>query len=967
MEEKLVAKIERYKKKLENCHNDQERIDIQDDIDRMKEELRRTHHDIPISLTMSSDTSGVQSGNKQVYAHHYYEASANNSANDTTLLVDYLYKAASTCDIISLGQLDGSEAVGHKAMTLSQVYISLNTTNNVDMSDDEKLSEYTKTPKYRNRFNVRPLTTIEAIGKSKYVMLLGAPGSGKTTFIDYLTVCLARIKRYLYEEKTKDREVWVDKLVGWSKEFYIPVKINLREWAVSSDVASARRGSISLLQKILRQQLTFIDCGDSYELVWKSLCSGAALLLLDGLDEVVNIQALKIISESISIARVELNAPIVVTCRTLDYDYEPLRQLDCFDTFTLAPFTNEQIDQFVDAWYIQYNESRKRPIGQAKRDALDLRKAIEDRTDLRELAALPLLLTVMAIVHASEGRLPDARSLLYYKSIEILLLRWRQPKDEPDIIQRLDIPDFRHANLVNIMARIGYEAHDKNDRDKHFDAKYSRTVLPPSDISEGIIDVVIKDYLSTKTHDDRQLDIWSINLRYELANRNGLLLKRGPKLFSFPHRTFQEFLAGYYLAGHRNRRILCRERAISAHWHESIMLMIGYRVLSPEANDIEFPLDVVQDLKNQDPLSQILAGEILALVGHGRTSNYDAALVQSNGLWRQVVSNLVKLAFDEESPLDCSLRVRAARIHGLLCFGPLENSDHSQPVFPAPDPRLPLAVVGLPENDSKKWVLALHHYLYQIEGGEFWHGDEEKQQARSIQLPYSFMIGKYPITNAEYARFVRSGGYKNERWWTPNGWKFIQPGGHPWDDQSRIIDGPRLWNDVRFNGPTQPVVAISWYEAAAYCRWLTEKGHKTGWLPRNRHFRLPTSLEWERAARHTDHRQYPWGNESPGPEFANYEITRVGAPSPVGCFPKGQSFDGIQDLAGNVVEWLSTSHYEPTETIAVNDFSPGAGVLLAHSSFWHDAEHLHCGSRSRVNPYHWYDHRGFRIVCASIR
>jgi formylglycine-generating enzyme required for sulfatase activity len=91
----------------------------------------------------------------------------------------------------------------------------------------------------------------------------------------------------------------------------------------------------------------------------------------------------------------------------------------------------------------------------------------------------------------------------------------------------------------------------------------------------------------------------------------------------------------------------------------------------------------------------------------------------------------------------------------------------------------------------------------------------------------------------------------------------LLPGGHQYDRVSNEenVTLPRYWDDIRFNNPAQPVVGVSWYEAAAYCRWLTAQGHTQGWLPAEQEIRLPTSLEWERAARHTDQRPYPWGTE----------------------------------------------------------------------------------------------------------
>ncbi len=183
------------------------------------------------------------------------------------------------------------------------------------------------------------------------------------------------------------------------------------------------------------------------------------------------------------------------------------------------------------------------------------------------------------------------------------------------------------------------------------------------------------------------------------------------------------------------------------------------------------------------------------------------------------------------------------------------------------DPRLPA-----PEQPA---------YWCDIAPGPFWHGDDRNEELRQVELPHSYTIGRYPVTNADFARFVAAGGYAERRWWTVEGWKdsISLP-----DEAERIIL-PRYWYDTRYNQPTQPVVGVTWYEAAAYCTWLTELGHIQGWLPNTDEIRLPTWLEWERAARHTDQRRYPWGSAAPDLERTNYSETGIGRPAPVGCFP----------------------------------------------------------------------------------
>lgn len=159
----------------------------------------------------------------------------------------------------------------------------------------------------------------------------------------------------------------------------------------------------------------------------------------------------------------------------------------------------------------------------------------------------------------------------------------------------------------------------------------------------------------------------------------------------------------------------------------------------------------------------------------------------------------------------------------------------------------------------------------------------------------AFAIGRYPVTNAQYRYFIEDDGYDKEDYWTEEGWGYRKQGG--WTE-------PRLWDDERFNQPNQPVVGVSWYEAVAHCRWLSRKT--------NQSCRLATEAEWERAARHSDGREYPWG-DTWQEDATNYQETGIKRPSAVGIFPIDSAVCGVQDMAGNISEWCQTRWHEETE------------------------------------------------------
>lgn len=140
--------------------------------------------------------------------------------------------------------------------------------------------------------------------------------------------------------------------------------------------------------------------------------------------------------------------------------------------------------------------------------------------------------------------------------------------------------------------------------------------------------------------------------------------------------------------------------------------------------------------------------------------------------------------------------------------------------------------------------------------------DDEKSQ-HEVSLSYDYRISRYPITQAQYAVFVAEGGYTEScrSFWTQSGWQA---------KKERGWTGPAQYGHP-FQLGNHPVVGVSWVEAVAFCRWLTERERQAGRLQPSDLIRLPTEAEWERAARGTDGRSYPWGNEPSDPDRLNYK------------------------------------------------------------------------------------------------
>ena len=189
---------------------------------------------------------------------------------------------------------------------------------------------------------------------------------------------------------------------------------------------------------------------------------------------------------------------------------------------------------------------------------------------------------------------------------------------------------------------------------------------------------------------------------------------------------------------------------------------------------------------------------------------------------------------------------------------------------PVPTEKATATPVKLTATPTKAAPEKLEVPMVAIPAGEFIMGSD-----RGIERPphkvfvEAFEIDKFEVTNEQFARFVEETGYVT--------------------DAEKAGDS-MTWRTYAEGKPKHPVVKVSWNDAVAFCKWAGK--------------RLPTEAEWEKAARGTDGRIYPWGNEW-DPAKANTKESGYRGTTIVGSFPDGASPYGVMDMAGNVAEWTS--------------------------------------------------------------
>ena len=176
------------------------------------------------------------------------------------------------------------------------------------------------------------------------------------------------------------------------------------------------------------------------------------------------------------------------------------------------------------------------------------------------------------------------------------------------------------------------------------------------------------------------------------------------------------------------------------------------------------------------------------------------------------------------------------------------------------------------------------------------------------------------------------------------------------------------WSEQR-EYPNRPVTGVCWFEAAAYCNWLTEQlraaPQASNFLPLSESIvRLPTEAEWEKAARGGDARHYPWGDEDWDAQRANIGESGIGHSTPVGMYPVGATPSALLDLAGNVWEWTSTLYrpypYRPDD--GREDLGAEGSRVVRGGSWGDNQRYVRCAFRVRNIPVDFVNNVGLRVV-----
>ena len=889
-----------------------------------------------------------------------------------------------------------------------------------------------------------PLGIQTALQQFPKLVIVGDPGTGKSTFLRYIALMIARS----VEEHNPALA-----MAQLSLQQPLPVPLFVSFWELA-EALQRKKGKAELTDVLsfLRGRLSGMSWEISDARLEALLESGRCCLLFDGLDEVPTEQGRALISRLVEkfVARFSANR-YVVTSRVRAYTGGTELQGD-FTRCDIQDFGKDERREFLRNWFALLLQTPRddvsTPGSAGHSELVALSEAIETNERIRTLAVNPLLLTVVSIVCWNRKRLPEQRVELYDECVDVLLGQ-RKEAERAQSDRSTDMLDEQK------------EEDERLNRDwvrKRF-AEIALSIL------QGGVEEITKDRVVTllvprfrargaTTDEEAQARADRFIDQQEL--RSGLFVSRRSNTYRFVHLTFQEYLAAWHLStlSLAELKAAVRDHLRAPEWFEALQLLGGELAKrSDEALDqyVAFLLESQgKSLAERAPVVALCANilgdtegvgvaairgetrstyqsalrdtldafnpdseipaitqlEILEALGRLGSAVKTHLLAATRSTHAEVRTGAVEmvaphLSDDELFGMDYMLEDRsqeplavyfaeaiqrdAERTEAML-IGEEQRFAGVADALVAAAERLPAAFrsseagrlyllavspglcdgltpatrataanvaarLGDPRFREDAWHLPAEDLLgfVEIPAGPFLMGSDPKrdknasddeQPQRRVNLP-DYYIGKYPVTAGQFGVFAEDSGGKLR---------------HPDSLRGRI---------------NHPMVNVSWRDARAYCEWLT--GRLRAWsdtpmplaallLEEGWRVALPSEAEWEKAARGTDGRLYPWGDKL-NPSLANYRETGIDGTSAVGCFPGGASPYGLLDCCGNVWEWTRSAYKryprisgEGRETLRATQRQ----VLRGGS--WYLAR-IDCRSACRI-PYarRLLDGIGFRVV-----
>ncbi|MDZ8228027.1 NACHT domain-containing NTPase [Nostoc sp. ChiVER01] len=416
---------------------------------------------------------------------------------------------------------------------LEKIYVSTNILNNItsrrwlDILDLQELIPEELNCSGLNQVDQERLSAIQAVITYPKLMVLGKPGSGKTTFLQHIAIQCNQGKLL------SDR---------------IPIFIRLKNFA-----EDAKKTGTHSLFNYIRQELA--DCGASDQEIQTLLVDGRMLILLDGLDEIPEDNNVKIISEIDTFTEKYYRNQSIITCR-IGYQYY---QFEGFSDVEIADFDSSQIEAFVQNWFVNVS---KNSLEKGKALACEFVQKLQllENQQIREIAVRPLLLNLICCVFQARSDFPVRRVELYKQGLDILLNRWDKVRN----IKRNEI--YVHLSLPHKLELLSQIAAITFKQGNYF-------------FTQSNVQQYITDYLMKQTEPEvLQLSSEAV---LKLLETDGLLIEQARGIYSFSHIAFQQYLTAKNIVTSPNPQILEKKiielvsHLSEARWHKIFLLTAG--------------------------------------------------------------------------------------------------------------------------------------------------------------------------------------------------------------------------------------------------------------------------------------------------------------------------------------------------------------------------------------------------------